>query len=326
MTLGLEARAYGHEDAEIWDQLCRDSVNGTFLHTRRFLDIASDRFVDSSVLLWSKGSLLGVIPAAVASEDAAAVTSHPGATYGGIVHVGKIRGERMQTALIAVRDHLSASGYKSLNYRSVPHTYHFQPAEDDDFFLRRLGAKVERATMNCVLNLRNTSEVSKRKSRNLKKAKLLEIRRNDLLNLENFHSILSDNLNRRHGTSPVHGARDLEHLSTKFPDEISLYTALIDSEVIAGTLVFQTPTCWHSQYIASSAAGAGAGAVDLVLTEAINDARTAGAEYFSFGISNDPALDDMNGTHGLNETLHRFKLEFGGGGVVQLQWSWNFSQ
>ena len=86
-------RPYTAEDAEAWDDLVARSVNGTMLHTRRFLGYHGDRFRDRSLVITkSNGKLCGVLPAAEDPADAALVSSHPGLTYGGLVHDGTLYG------------------------------------------------------------------------------------------------------------------------------------------------------------------------------------------------------------------------------------------
>ena len=86
-------RAYRPDDAAAWDDLVARSVNGTILHTRRFLAYHGSRFRDRSLVVTkSNGKLAGVLPAAEDPVDQSVVTSHPGLTYGGLVHDGTLYG------------------------------------------------------------------------------------------------------------------------------------------------------------------------------------------------------------------------------------------
>lgn len=77
-----------------WDSfvLSGGACNGTFLHTRRFLDYhPPERFRDSSILIQLAGrnDLVAVVPAAiVCNEGQDILFSHPGSTYGGPVIAG----------------------------------------------------------------------------------------------------------------------------------------------------------------------------------------------------------------------------------------------
>jgi lipid II:glycine glycyltransferase (peptidoglycan interpeptide bridge formation enzyme) len=84
----------------------------------------------------------------------------------------------------------------------------------------------------------------------------------------------------------------------------------MDCKVVAGVLLFITPTAHHAQYIASSGTGYAISALDLVFEYAIKAARNQDKRWFDFGISNE------NEGKLLNDGLYRFKSEFGGGGTV----------
>ncbi len=60
----------------------------TFLHTRRFLAYHQDRFKDVSLLLANDKGIVGLFPAALDPAEARTVVSHPGITYGGLLHSG----------------------------------------------------------------------------------------------------------------------------------------------------------------------------------------------------------------------------------------------
>src|SRR5262249_45482517 len=125
-----------------------------------------------------------------------------------------------------------------------------------------------------------------------------------------FWRILDDNLTRRHGTAPVHSLDEIALLQSRFPTEIRCLTALRAGEVVAGTVLFLTPTVVHTQYLASSGDGAELGAIDVVIAHALDMARASGARYFDFGHSNEP----RDGT--LNAGLFAFKASFGAGSTI----------
>jgi hypothetical protein len=117
----VHARAFAAADAERWDAFCADAINATFLHTRRFLSYHGERFVDRSLVLEDEsGRWLGVLPAAVDPDDAGVVVSHPGITYGGVLHQGALRGEAMLDAVVAAaRCWREGHGHRALRYKAV---------------------------------------------------------------------------------------------------------------------------------------------------------------------------------------------------------------
>ena len=128
-------------------------------------------------------------------------------------------------------------------------------------------------------------------------------------NFREYHELLSKVLRKYHGVAPVHSASELELLASRFPDNIKLYAAEIENELLAGAIVFENGETIHTQYLANSDAGRKAGALDCViytlLTEVYKDRR-----YFDFGISN-----EQDGKY-LNVGLITQKQGFGARAVV----------
>ncbi len=308
--MSIEVVRLGPEHERAWDEFCAGAVNATLLHTRRFLSYHGDRFKDRSLLVLEKGKLAGVFPAAESPFDPSMVISHPGATYGGVVHQGRLFGTRMIDVLSAINEHYAkACGYRRLQYRSVPHIYAQMPAQDDSYALFRLGAKRVRCDLSCTIDLANRAAVSERRKRGIKKsAKTVEVKR-DVSFLPDLWGVIAENLARKYAAKPVHSLSELTLLRGRFPHEIVIRSALIGGKVEAGVVFFNSPPAWHAQYIAASEAAYEVSALDAVFDAAIGDAKTGGARYFDFGTSNEEA--------GLllNDGLYRFKSEFGGGGT-----------
>jgi Acetyltransferase (GNAT) domain len=302
--VALSLRPFEPEDAESCDQ-------ATLLHTRRFLSYHGDRFRDCSLVVEEEGRWVGLLPAAQHPADARVVVSHPGATYGGVLHGGALRGERMVVALEHVLRHYAAAGYGCFVYKAVPTFYHRRPAQDDLYALFRLGAERRRCDLSSTIDLACRGAVSERRRRSLKKARKagVEVRRG-MEHLGALWEVVADNLARKHGVSAVHTVDEMQLLMQRFPQEIRCVCAYLGGAVVAGVIVFATSTTDHAQYIASSATGYDVSALDAVFDECIAEALAAGKRWFDFGISTEAA-----GTR-LNDSLYGFKTEFGGGGFV----------
>ena len=145
---------YLPDQAGAWDDLVARAVNGTMLHTRRYLAYHGDRFRDRSLLITnSRGWPIGALPAAEDPADASVVTSHPGLTYGGLVHDGSLRGASMMRVLCEIAAHYRAAGFARLHYKALPQIYQAEPAADDVHALYRLGASRSRCDLAAVINL-----------------------------------------------------------------------------------------------------------------------------------------------------------------------------
>ncbi|HXF67599.1 MAG TPA: GNAT family N-acetyltransferase [Burkholderiales bacterium] len=309
--MNLSLRPYQPSDADAWDAFCATAYQATFLHTRRFLSYHGNRFQDLSLILEDGGRWVGLFPAALHPEDARCVVSHPGITYGGLLHAGALRGERAVEALAAIRDYFAAHGHSRLVYKAVPTFYHTTPAQDDLYALFRLGAARVRCDLSCAIDLARRLSPSERRRRGQMKALRsgVEIREGSGF-LPALWEVVMDNLRRKHRVSPVHTLAEIALLAERFPANIRCVVALCAEEVVAGTVIFSTMVADHAQYIASSERGYEVAALDAVFEHCIASAANNGKRWFDFGISTE------NSGLVLNEGLYRFKSEFGGGGFI----------
>ena len=122
--------------------------------------------------------------------------------------------------------------------------------------------------------------------------------------------MLEENLATRHSARPTHSVDEMQLLLELFPESIEVVTASVHGSVVAGIVLFKTDRVVHAQYIGSTEAGRAASALDAIFGECVRRAMTSGARFFDFGIS----TEDEGRV--LNAGLHKFKSEFGGGGVV----------
>ena len=309
--MSLTVRKYDQHDADKWDAFAKDSLQATLLHTRRFLSYHGERFVDYSLIIEEEGKCVGLFPAALGSSDNTLVISHPGATYGGVIHQGNLRGERMIETLTLIKRHYASMCLTKLIYKAVPTFYHRAPAQDDLYALFRVRAKRTRCDISSTIDLQYRLTVSDRRRRSLKKAvkagvKIVE----GSQYLSALWDVLFENLERKHGLSPVHKLKEIMLLADRFPECIRCICGEVNGKVEAGTILFITPTTYHTQYIASSETGYDVSALDAIFEHCIQDAQQNNKRWFDFGVSTeDSGLM-------LNEGLYRFKSEFGAGGAV----------
>jgi Acetyltransferase (GNAT) domain len=254
--------------------------------------------------------LLGVIPAARAPHDSTLVVSHPGATYGGIVHQGGLNGERLIKAFEQLKVYFRECDYTRLLYKPLPYGYACVPSQDDLYGLFRVGAQRVRCDLSCAIDLTARRIPTERRRRGLKKALKTVALVNGRELLAGLWGVLSENLERKHDASPVHLLSELTLLIERFPNNIQVRCATVHGRIEAGVILFNSANVWHAQYIASSETGYEVSALDAVFELAIDEARKAGVRYFDFGTSN-----EQNGLV-LNDGLYRFKSEFGGGGMA----------
>ncbi|WP_163833044.1 GNAT family N-acetyltransferase [Spartinivicinus ruber] len=299
------------EDSQQWDEFSEQADQSTFLHTRRFLNYHGGRFVDRSLLIKEDGKLLGLFPAAEHPQQCKQVTSHPGITYGGVLHSGALRGEKIKDAIVAISRYFNTLGYESLIYKAVPTFYHSRPAQDDLYAMFRLGALRIRCDLSSAIDLSIKVPVSSRRRRGLKKSRNAGVSIvSGVEYLPALWEVLSENLIRKHGVTPVHSLNEITLLMKRFPNNIHCLCGVLSNQVVAGIIIFSTTVADHAQYIASSEKGYEVSALDMVFDHCIMQARESKKHWFDFGVSTED-----NGAK-LNEGLYRFKTEFGAGGFV----------
>ncbi len=307
----MNLEIFSSSSANEWDQFIKDSVNGTFLHSRKFLSYHKERFIDRSVFFTDKQKIIGLLPAANHLQEKNTICSHPGLTYGGFVHNGDLRGSNMVEAINLTMEYFKKEGFKKFIYKSIPSIYHKLPCQEDIYFMSNIGS-LFRCDLSSCIDLSARYEVSSRRKRSLKKALSSNITIKDgLSEAKSIWTVLTENLDQKYKARPVHTLEEITFLGTELSENINFKSAYLDNNVIAGLVLFETDTCTHAQYIASNSVGQKFSALDLLFNVTIEESIQSGKKYFSFGTSTED-----NGKF-LNEGLYKFKTEFGSGGQVQ---------
>ena len=82
--------------------------------------------------------------------------------------------------------------------------------------------------------------------------------------MERFWQILKDNLHRRFGAEPVHSLEEITRLRTLFPENIRLFTAVVEGRIEGGTVIYECGDCVRVQYISASLRGKECAVLDLL--------------------------------------------------------------
>jgi hypothetical protein len=277
---------YTDADAATWDAFVRASRNGTFLFERGYMDYHRDRFADHSLLVRDpEGELSAVLPAHATRLE---IGSHRGLSYGGLVVGPAPKTPGFLGAFEAVLLHLRTAGFRTLDYKTVPHIYHRQPAEEDRYALFLLGAELVRRDLLSVVDLGNRLPYQGRRTRGLKRAQAAGVTVRPETDFAEYWDLLAATLADRHGAAPVHSRAEIQALRDRFPQNIRLHAARMAGDLVAGVVTYETDRASHAQYIAASPAGRDVGALDLVFDHLLND-PLPGRRYFDFGGSHEEA-------------------------------------
>ncbi|BCK18642.1 hypothetical protein QTU67_002633 [Vibrio cholerae] len=313
----LSIRYFSEDDSIEWDSFIELSHKGTFLHSRKFLSYHGDRFVDRSLIVEDRNKIVAVLPACQTYDNKSAVVSHLGATYGGLITSASCYGEDLISVMHAICVFYRNEGFSELCYKVTPSVYHNTIDEDEIYALFRLNAELVRVDNNAVVDKYSRLKVSNQRKRSFKKARDANLTLfSGFENLEDFYSVLLSNLSEKHNAKPVHTISELRELKFRFNKEIELVVAKNEvGYVISGVVFFNINNVVHSQYIASSSEGYDKGGLDFIFEKKIDDLLENQQRFLAFGTSN-----ESNGKV-LNQSLYRFKRQFGAGSVAHQYYS-----
>ena len=305
----IEIKRYDGSMRALWDELARNSRNGTFLHQRGYMDYHSDRFADCSLVALRDGKPCALLPANIEGDT---LWSHRGLTYGSwLLPLKHFDATVMVEIMDAAIEWMRSQGIKRFVYKPVPHIYHRYPCEEDLYALFRHGASLVETNISTAIDLSCPLPLdrgNKSGANAARKAGIVVGRSEDW---EGYWQLLSSLLDSRYGTRPVHTLDEMLLLHERFPHNIVLHTATLDGELLAGVVMYLSSPVAHCQYIGASPRGKELKALTLLFDHLIAEhGHQRGYRYFDFGISNED--------HGryLNEGLVRQKSRLGGRGIV----------
>lgn len=299
---------YDESRKTAWNQAVTKSKNGTFLFYRDFMDYHSDRFADFSLMAYCKGKVVALLPAHLEGNI---LISHGGLTYGSLVYGTDIRLNELLTIFSSMLRFLEANQITALRLKMIPLIYHKQPAEELDYLLFLMNAKLVRRDALSVIDYRNPLPFTKDRRQCIRRGKAagLEVREEPLFD-EFWEQLLIPNLQAKHGIMPVHTAREMALLHSRFPENIRHFNVYNKGKLVAGTTVFVSDTVAHPQYISGQHDKNRLGSLDFLYNHLITSVFTAKA-YFDFGISN-----EQQGRK-VNRGLMFWKESFGARTVTQ---------
>lgn len=309
----MEIRRYRREDKEPWNSFVSKARNATFLFDRNYMDYHADRFDDNSFMFYHKGKLKAVLPANVAGDT---LYSHQGLTYGGLLLDKKATVEDVLECFDSLNPWLRENGISKVVYKALPWIYQRYPSEEDLYALTwKCKAQLISRNIASTIVIDNKLKFAESRKSGIRKAFSLNIEVGESNDVDGFWHVLEDNLGNRYNAKPVHTASEMKLLMSRFPNNIKLYVAKMNGEIVGGTLIYVTSQVVHTQYISASVEGKKHGALDLLFDYIINKVY-ANCRYFDFGKST-----EQGGAY-LNEPLIFQKEGFGGRGVCYDWYQW----
>ena len=309
----MTVEKYTDTHREIWNNYIQTSKNGIFMFNRNFMEYHKDRFTDNSLLFYDEDKLIAIFPASIKNGI---LSSHGGLTYGGFITSNDMKQHHMNDCFNALIEYASQNGIKEIIYKSIPHIYHKQPAEEDFYSLFYLGAKVLKIEASTVINLHQPLKMPKGRKAQVGRARREGVVIKETDDFESFITLENSVLQERHGTKAVHTPEELHLLQSNFPQKIKLMGAYYQEKLIAGTVLFIYDNAIHTQYMAANDIAREIGALDLTISTVIESYKPS-KDWLDFGIS----TEDCG--HYLNEGLIAQKEGFGGRTNVYQTWKIN---
>ena len=301
----IEIKRYQETDKNIWDNFISIAKNGNFLFYRDYMDYHKHRFVDHSLIIYKKERVVGVLPA---SENESGIVSHGGLTFGGLIMHLDLKAAEVLDVFQKIIEYYTVFKYDNIVYKVIPSVFHHYPAEEDIYALFRYNAKLIRRDISSIISLDNTIRFSETKRQSVTKCQKNDIQIVESIDFAEYWDLLS-NVLEKFDTKPVHSLSEIKYLKSLFPQNIRLFEARMDGELMAGIVIYEYGHVIHTQYMANSKKGRNMGALDYINHELINNVYKD-KRYYSFGISTE------NMGRVLNTGLIQQKEMMGARGIV----------
>ena len=302
----FQIRRYTAACADEWNRFVAESKNGTFLFDRRYMDYHADRFEDHSLMFYDGSRLLAVLPAHLSGDT---LCSHNGLTYGGLLMSRRLTVVQTLRLFRELNECLRAEDIHHVSYKCIPWIYHRLSAEEDLYALyHECRARIVARDFATNIFLSGGMRWDRVRRRGVIRARKAGVSIECSDDYAAFWEVLTQNLLSKYGVRPVHTLQEIELLHSRFPENIRLYQALRDGEVLGGVVLYVSPQVVHAQYSSATPEGKKLGVIDLLYDRIFSDYRDY--PYFDFGRS----TEQPDGS-GLNDQLVFQKEGFGGRGL-----------
>ena len=313
----LRIEKYNNSLSALWDRfVLQESMNGTFLQTRKFIEYHPvGKFTDSSLIVYKGNTIVAVLLACVLSNDSAKIFfSHKGTTFGGIIISHQFYSALNMDMLMTELDgYFVKEGYDKVILKMTAPIFCRQNSELIDYFLYQRGY-AQYNELNYYMKLERyqddiIEQFSTNKRRNYRyslKNNLTFSRLDSAEEIRHFYNVLLQNL-KKLGLPCVHRYDELLDLKfNRFFDNIEFYGVYHDEVMIAGSMVFLFHgDILHTQYLASDENYLKLFPMDFLIYHLIETALQKQMKYLTLGI-----CTEDNGKY-LNLGLSRFKEGFG---------------
>jgi len=300
-----------------WDDFVENrSINGTFLHSRKFYNHhPQNRLDDNSFLFYKKKKLVAVIGCTLQGEGSLLI-SHPRSTYGGFI-VSNLFGVEDSLAIVQLfLEEAKKMAVKEIIIKMPFRIFYKKPCDEFDYALWYFGFNVLYRELEIAipldqkLNLEANYTEGTRSGVHKALKNLTVEESNDY---RSFWDLLEKTLQERHNKIPTHNYSQICDLLQNVGDQkIKLFVTKKGKQMIAGLVLFVlNDICMHAQYIAYDFTFQNERPLNILLHHVSKWGQDKGYQYFNLGR---PTEDNGNI---VNFNLFKFKESYGGRGVLR---------
>lgn len=308
---------YTAEMQQKWDDFVLiESINGTFLQTRRFIEYhPQNKFIDHSLVVYKGNAVVACILACEIQEAGKKVFfSHKGTSYGGIIVSANIyNASNISTLMDIFEAYIENAGFTKVYLKMTPAIFSKGNVDLLDYFLYQRGY-IQYNELNYFIRLEKYSRdilsmFSSGKRRDYRyaiKNNLIFKKLSTPEMIELYYEVLVLNL-KRLNLKCVHTCGELLDLKFKrFNENIEFYGVYMENQIIAGSMIFLFDNgVMHTQYLSSDERYLKFFPMDFLMYNLISLAVSKDLRFLTFGISTE------NQGRSLNLGLSRFKEGFG---------------
>lgn len=246
-----------------WEKFIKDSVNGTFLHSREFLEYhQKDKFEDYSLMFYKNEKLIAICPACkIIIDNEICFYSHKGSTFGGIIINSEYyNAEAIVELLNDIENYLIANFFNKICFRQTSELFSKINYNILDYLFYYKGYHEQKELslfvdlVDCNDNIYNNLKQGKRTNINNCIRIGMNFEKFDSENrIEEFYNLLKFNL-LKHNTSPVHSLNEILDLKrNRLINEIEFFGIFLDGKMLAGAMIFifNETMIAHTQYLAA---------------------------------------------------------------------------
>lgn len=319
--MNLSIEKFSAHDEEKWENfIIKNSVNGTFLNSRKFLNYHKNRFNDHSLFIKKGENIVAIIPACEIVESSKKIFySHEGSTFGGVVINKNFNDITHIDSIFSLFEHyLKDQSFDKVILKSTPEIFCNNNSSLLDYFCFKYGYE-NYAELSLYIDfnnylpiIENNFSASKRRDfkYSLKYNLEFKVLETDA-EVDDFYKILMKSL-KKHNAKPVHSLEELlDFKNSRLNDVVKFYGVYYEKELIAGSMVFVfNNSVFHTQYLAANSDYSNYYPMNFLNYNLIREAYLKKFKFFSFGIS----TEDKGKI--LNAPLAQFKEGFGAVGSI----------